>query len=66
MPDGIGPRSLAERFFWTCLLILGGMILLTLALDLLAKIWWVLLIAVVVIVAAVVLVRWWWHRNTWL
>ena len=28
MPDNSGPRSLAERFWKTCLLIFGGVILL--------------------------------------
>ena len=56
------PPTIVQRFFRACLLILGGMIALWLALELLAQFWgWILLILVVVLVlcAAVYAYRYW-------
>ena len=66
MPDNSGPRSLAERFWKTCLLIFGGVILLVLTIELLKAIWWIFAIALAVIAVIWVTVWWWRRRNTWL
>ncbi len=43
------PKPLAQRFFGFCALVLGGIVAIWLALELLARIWgWVLLVAVIV------------------
>jgi fatty acid desaturase len=43
------PKSVARRFFNFCLLLLGGIVLLYLALELLAHFWgWLVLLGVVV------------------
>lgn len=57
------PDSMASRFFTASLLILGGILVLTFALQLLAQIWiWLLLIAL--IVAAIwIAIRIWLHRR---
>ena len=65
MPDNSGPRSLAERFWKTCLLIFGGVILMTLTIELVKAIWWILAIAAVVTSVIWVAVWWWRRRNTW-
>lgn len=60
------PRGVATRFFRACLLILGGIVALWLALELLAQFWgWILLISVIVLVlcAAVYAYRYWWGRR---
>lgn len=60
------PRGAAERFFRTMLFILGGIVALWLALELLAQFYgWVLLIAAIVLVlwVAVMLYRYWWGRR---
>ena len=57
---GDNPKTVAQRFFMFCLLILGGVIALTLAVDFLAKIWgWLLLLGLVMIAiwVTVVVVR---------
>ena len=41
MPDDTGPRSLAEKFWRTCLLLFGGVILLVLTIELIKSIWWI-------------------------
>lgn len=66
MPDNSGPRSLAERFWKTCLFIFGGVILLVLTIELLKAIWWILTIAIAVIAVIWVTAWWWRRRNTWL
>lgn len=66
MQGDTGPRSLAEKFFRTCLYLCGGVIVLVLAIELLKTIWWILLIAAVVILLVSILVRWWRRRNNWL
>ncbi len=60
------PPSILQRFFRACLLILGGVLALWLALELLAQFWgWILLIGVIVLVlcAAVYGYRYWWGRR---
>lgn len=60
------PPSIVQRFFRACLLILGGILALWLALELLATFWgWILLIRVIVLIlcAAVVAYRYWWGRR---
>lgn len=53
------PRSIPQRFFRACLLILGGIAALWLGLELLAQFWgWLLLVGVVVF-AVVGAYRWW-------
>lgn len=60
------PQSMISKFVTACLLILVGVVALTLALDLLAKIWpWLVLIAALVgaVAVAIWIVR---HRqNRW-
>lgn len=62
MPDST-PPPITQRFFRACLLVLGGIVALAIALELLAQIWgWLLLIAGIVLVlcAAVWAYRYWW------
>ena len=66
MPDNSGPRSLAERFWKTCLLIFGGVILMTLTIELVKAIWWILAISAAVTSVIWVAVWWWRRQNTWL
>ncbi|MBP5802740.1 hypothetical protein J2D78_11660 [Microbacterium maritypicum] len=57
------PSTIVQRFFRACLLILGGIVALWLALELLAQFWgWVLLISVIVLVLCVAVwaYRYWW------
>lgn len=66
MTNGTEPRSLISRFLGVCFLLLAAAIALTLALDLLAKIWvWLLLLAVLgaLIAGAVWLARR--RRDRW-
>ena len=65
MPDET-PTPTPMRFFRACLLILGGVVALWLALELLAQFWgWVLLISVIVLVlgVGVAAYRYWWGRR---
>lgn len=39
MPDDSGPCSIAEKFWRTCLLVFGGVILLVLVIELVKSIW---------------------------
>lgn len=60
------PRGVAERFFRICLFVLGGVVALWLALELLAQFWgWVLLVSAVVLVLWCVVAahRSWWGRR---
>lgn len=60
------PRGVTSRFFRACLLILGGIVALWVALELLAQFWgWILLIGgtVLVLCAAVYAYRYWWGRR---
>ena len=60
------PKNLAQRFFNFCLLLLGGIIALWVALQFLAQFWgWIVLIAVLVatIWALVAIMRA--RRNRW-
>lgn len=60
------PPTVTTRFFRACLLILGGVVAIWLALELLAQFWgWILLISVIVLVlcAAVWVYRYWWGRR---
>ncbi len=62
MPEST-PPPITQRFFRACLLILGGIVCLWLALELLAQSWgWLLLIAAIVLVlcAGVWAYRYWW------
>ena len=64
MPDA--PPPVTSRFFRACLLILGGIVALWLALELLAQFWgWVLLVAAIALVwwCAVAAYRYWWGRR---
>lgn len=57
------PPPITQRFFRACLLILGGILALWVALELLARFWgWILLVSVIVLVlcAAVYAYRYWW------
>lgn len=61
MPEST-PPPITQRFFRACLLILGGILALWLALELLAQFWgWLLLIGLVVLVlcAAGAAYRYW-------
>ena len=60
------PKNLAQRFFDLCLLLLGGIVALWVALQFLAQFWgWIVLIAVLVaaISALVAILRA--RRNRW-
>lgn len=60
------PPSIAWRFFRASLLILGGVVALWLALELLAQFWgWVLLVGGIALMlwCAVVAYRYWWGRR---
>ncbi len=60
------PTSITARFFRACLLVLGGVLALWLALELLARFWgWLLLAAGIALVlcAAVAVYRSWWGRR---
>lgn len=60
------PPSIVQRFFRGCVLILGGIVALWLALELLAQFWgWVLLITGIALIlcAAVWSYRYWWGRR---
>ena len=60
------PRSLPLRFFRGCSLLLGGIVALWLALQLLAQFWgWILLITGIALVlwCAVIAYRYWWGRR---
>lgn len=62
MPDST-PPTITQRFFRACLLVLGGIVALWLALELLAQFWgWILLVGVVALIlcAAVYAYRYWW------
>lgn len=62
MQGDTGPRSAAESFFRSCLLIFGGVILLTLAIEMAKSIWWVFVL-VAVLITVILLLRWWWRRR---
>lgn len=60
------PSPLSQRFFRACLLILGGIVALSVALDLLARFWgWVALILIVVLIlwVGISFYRWWRDRR---
>ncbi len=60
------PPSVVQRFFRACLLILGGIVALWLALELLAQFWgWILLIGAITLVlcVGVAAYRYWWGRR---
>ncbi|MDF1478773.1 hypothetical protein PYV02_06705 [Leifsonia sp. H3M29-4] len=60
------PPTIVQRFFRACLLILGGIVALWLALELLAQFWgWILMISVLALVlcAAVRAYRYWWGQR---
>lgn len=61
------PKGLIERFFQACVLILGGVLALWIALSVLAHIWgWLLLIAgIALLVAAGVVAFRWWRARRW-
>lgn len=65
MPDESGPRSIAEKFWKTCLLLFGGVALLVLTIELIKSIWWILTIIAVVVAIAAALIWWWRRRNPW-
>lgn len=60
------PPTIVQRFFRACLLILGGIAALAVALELFAQFWgWILLISVIVLVlcTGVIAYRYWWGRR---
>lgn len=60
------PPSIVQRFFRACLLILGGILALWIALELLAQFWvWILLVSVIVLAlcAAIWACRYWWGQR---
>ncbi|PPF44871.1 hypothetical protein C5B85_09030 [Pseudoclavibacter sp. AY1F1] len=65
MPDNTRPRSLAEKFWTTCLYVFGGVILLTLAIEVVKNIWVYLLIGAVIVLLITVGIWWWRRRNGW-
>ncbi|WP_282857228.1 LPXTG cell wall anchor domain-containing protein [Pseudoclavibacter helvolus] len=65
MPDNSGPRSLAEKFWTTCLYLFGGVILLTLAIEFVKNIWVYLLIGGLVVLLVAAGIWWWRRRNGW-
>lgn len=60
--DG-NPKSLAAKFWTMCLYLFGGVILLTLTIELIKQIWWVLLIGVLVVLGIIVLRAWYRSRQ---
>lgn len=57
------PPTIVQRFFRACLLLLGGVAALWLALDLLSQFWgWIVLISAILLMlcAAVWAYRYWW------
>lgn len=57
------PPTIVQRFFRACLLVLGGIAALWLALTLLSQFWgWIVLIASIALVlwSAVIAYRYWW------
>jgi putative effector of murein hydrolase LrgA (UPF0299 family) len=64
--SGENPKTLGQRFFMFCLLMLGGIIALTLALDFFARIWgWLLLIGLLVCAVWVAIVVLRARRSRW-
>lgn len=60
------PVSMGQRILGFCFALLLGVILLTIALELLAAIWgWLLLVALVILVAALGIRYWRWRRDQW-
>jgi uncharacterized membrane protein YdbT with pleckstrin-like domain len=60
------PRSMPSRFLRGCLLVLGGIVSLWLALELLSQFWgWILLVVGIALMlwCAVVAYRYWWGRR---
>lgn len=60
------PPPITSRFFHACLLVLGGILALWLALELLAQFWgWVLLVVSLALVlwCVVAIYRYWWGRR---
>lgn len=60
------PTPTPQRFFRACLLILGGIIALWLALELLAQFWgWLLLLAAIALTlwCVVAVYRYWWGQR---
>ncbi|MBM7502929.1 hypothetical protein ACFPER_05580 [Agromyces aurantiacus] len=60
------PTPTPQRFFRACLLLLGGVLALWFALELLTQIWgWLLLIAAIAVIwcIAVWAYRYWWSRR---
>jgi uncharacterized membrane protein YdbT with pleckstrin-like domain len=65
MPDST-PPSIFQRWFRACLLILGGVLALWLALELFARLWGWLLLAVgiaLMLWCGVAAYRYWWGRR---
>ncbi len=63
---GDTPPPITSRFFRACLLVLGGVVALWLALELLAQFWGWLLLAVCIALmlwCAVAAYRYWWSRR---
>lgn len=65
MPDNNAPRSLAEKFWTTCLYVFGGVILLTLAIEVVKNIWVYLLIGALVVLLVMAGIWWWRRHNGW-
>lgn len=63
MSDGGSPKSLAARFWRMCLYLFGGVILLSLTIELIKQIWWVLFIGVLVALGIIVLRAWYRSRQ---
>lgn len=61
MPDGGGTRSLAVRFWRSCLYLFGGVVLLAWTVNLICQYWWAAVMGSV-IVAVVTGVRWYLRR----
>lgn len=64
MSDGGNPKSLAAKFWRMCLYLFGGVILLTLTLELLKQIWWVILIVVLIVLVIIGLRLWYRSKNS--
>lgn len=59
------PSPLSQHFFRACLLILGGVVALWVALDLLARFWgWIALIMIVVLILRVGISFYRWRRDS--
>lgn len=59
MSDNSGTRSVAVKFWRSCLYLFGGVALLVITIEMLKQIWWILLLVAMLVLGVVMVVRWW-------